>query len=52
MEKKDAKKTYRKPEVRRVKLSLAELTLGSNCDIGQGSLVIGSCPPGANVCNI
>jgi hypothetical protein len=31
--KKDApRKTYQKPEVRRIKLSLAELTLGSNCN--------------------
>jgi hypothetical protein len=52
MDKKELKKKYQKPEVRRVKLSLAELTLGSNCDIGPDSLVVGNCAPGGTVCNL
>ncbi len=29
------RKIYEKPEVRRVKLSLSEIALGSQCDLGQ-----------------
>jgi hypothetical protein len=32
MNKTDPRKNYQKPEVRRIKLSLAELTLGSDCN--------------------
>ena len=33
----EEEKTYKKPEVRKVELSLAEVTLGSGCNIGIGS---------------
>jgi hypothetical protein len=33
----EEKKVYEKPELRRVELSLAEITLGTGCNIGGGS---------------
>ncbi len=49
---KNPKKTYVKPEVRKIKLSLAELTLGTNCDINNDLVMASFCPPNATVCNI
>jgi hypothetical protein len=45
------RKAYSKPEVRQIKLSLAELTLGTNCDVNNTSNVAGFCPPAADTCN-
>jgi hypothetical protein len=50
MAKKDTKKAYQKPEVRRIKLSLAELTLGSNCH-GAGDGQAGGCEAPNIICN-
>lgn len=47
-----AKKAYSKPEVRQIKLSLAELTLGTNCDVNNPSAAAGFCPPSAAQCNL
>ena len=33
----EERKVYEKPELRRVELSLAEVTLGTGCNIGAGS---------------
>lgn len=49
---KKLKKTYVKPEVRQIKLSLAELTLGTNCDINNDQVMNSFCPPGGSLCNI
>lgn len=49
---KKPKKVYVKPEVRQIKLSLAELTLGTNCDIINDQVMNSFCPPNATVCNI
>lgn len=49
---KKQKKAYMKPEVRRIKLSLAELTLGTNCDINNPDVMNAACPPNATTCNI
>lgn len=49
---KKPKKAYVKPEVRQIKLSLAELTLGTNCDINNGDVMGSFCPPNATVCNV
>lgn len=46
------KKAYSKPEVRQIRLSLAELTLGTNCDVNNPSTAAGSCPPTAALCNV
>jgi hypothetical protein len=45
------KKAYSKPEIRQIKLSLAELTLGTACDINNQSVELTGCPPAAAVCN-
>lgn len=52
MEKKDPKKAYQKPEVRRIKLSLAELTLGTNCDINNVDVMTGFCTDVSPRCNV
>lgn len=49
---KKPKKVYVKPEVRQIKLSLAELTLGTNCDINNADVMNSFCPTIATVCNI
>ncbi len=40
---KNKKKRYVKPEVRRVQLSLAEITLGTGCDTGNIAIETGNC---------
>jgi hypothetical protein len=45
------KKAYSKPEVRQIKLSLAELTLGTNCDINNPASAANLCPPATAQCN-
>lgn len=45
------KKAYSKPEVRQIRLSLAELTLGTNCDVNNRDVDLTACPPAAAVCN-
>jgi hypothetical protein len=50
-EKIDGRKAYVKPDVRQIRLSLAELTLGTNCDINNQSVDNAACPPNAAVCN-
>jgi hypothetical protein len=50
-DKQDERKSYRKPEIRRIKLSLAELTLGTNCDGPNPGVQSGGCPPTAAACN-
>lgn len=49
---KKPKKDYVKPEVRQIKLSLAELTLGTNCDSINDQVMNALCPPNFSVCNI
>lgn len=51
-EKKTEQKSYVKPEVRQIKLSLAELTLGTNCDVNNDTVPNAACPPTANTCNV
>jgi len=51
-EKQQEKKAYVKPEVRQIKLSLAELTLGTACDIANPSVQSGACQPIGGICNI
>jgi hypothetical protein len=46
------KKQYIRPELRRIKLSLAELTLGTNCDEANLGVQNAGCPPGGVVCNV
>ena len=46
------KKVYIGPQVRQIKLSLAEITLGTNCSVNNESNVGGSCPPNAGLCNV
>lgn len=50
-ENREEKKTYVKPVVRQIKLSLAELTLGSNCFGPNPDNQNASCPPAAALCN-
>lgn len=52
MNKREPKKTYQKPEVRRIRLSLAELTLGSNCDTNNGLVLTDFCVEPSPQCNI
>jgi hypothetical protein len=47
-----SKRTYQKPKVRQVKLSLAELTLGTNCDTTNDSVVTGNCTGATPTCNV
>ncbi len=51
-EKQQEKKAYVKPEVRQIKLSLAELTLGTACDINNPSVQAGACLTATPICNI
>lgn len=46
------KKQYVRPELRQIKLSLAELTLGTNCDGANLGVQNAGCPPGAVACNV
>jgi hypothetical protein len=46
------KKDYVKPELRQIKLSLAELTLGTNCDGANLDVPNAGCPPSAVICNV
>jgi hypothetical protein len=46
------KKAYVRPEVRQIKLSLAELTLGTNCDVNNPDTQNAACPPNAALCNV
>jgi hypothetical protein len=46
------KKAYQKPEVRQIKLSLAELTLGSNCHDVNPQVVAPFCTVVNPQCNI
>jgi hypothetical protein len=51
-DKRKEQKPYVKPEVRQIKLSLAELTLGTNCDVNNDTVANAACPPTAAVCNV
>jgi hypothetical protein len=46
------KKVYVRPQVRQIKLSLAELTLGTNCDVNNPDTQNAACPPNAALCNV
>jgi hypothetical protein len=46
------KKDYVRPELRQIKLSLAELTLGTNCDGANLGVENTGCPPNAVLCNV
>jgi hypothetical protein len=46
------KKAYVRPQVRQIKLSLAELTLGTNCDVNNPDVQNAACPPNAGLCNV
>ncbi len=53
MNKPEKKKAYLKPEVRRVELSLSEVTLGSGCFAVLGDLqgpTIEDCAPATTAC--
>jgi hypothetical protein len=52
VDEKKVKKTYQTPKVRKVKLSLAELTLGTNCDTTNQSVVTGNCTGASPTCNV
>jgi hypothetical protein len=45
------KRAYSKPEIRQIKLSLAELTLGTACDLNNQAVEQAGCPPAAAICN-
>jgi hypothetical protein len=48
------RKTYEKPEVRKVELLLSEVALGTGCDTGVASSPdFGACQPGVgNTCDL
>lgn len=48
------RKSYEKPEVRRVELLLSEIALGTGCDTGSPtSADFGTCQPGVgNTCDL
>lgn len=48
----EVKKAYVKPEVRQIKLSLAELTLGTACYLDGPTVANPGCTPAAPICNI
>ena len=50
-DKQGEKKAYTKPEVRRVKLSLAELTLGTNCDTTNQTVASPGCTDAIPACS-
>ena len=52
MDDKREKKAYQTPKVRKVKLSLAELTLGTNCDTTNQAVVTGNCTGATPTCNV
>lgn len=52
MDEKKAKKAYQTPKVRKVKLSLAELTLGTNCDTTNNAVITGNCTGATPTCNV